>query len=154
MSNNRRFQSLLISCLVCLVCVGSAFGAQLFAVVSVSSGAPEIDAQTTPYRGYVHCGGNANWGAYLISGTGAQLVAINALPNVYGICAVTKSGNVIWAELDNTIPAGVRTRLNTWLTARGFATIPAGWTNRQVVRAIFQRLRVDFEIGQEDVADD
>ncbi len=43
-------------------------------------------------------------------------------------------------DLNTVIPAGVRTRINAWLTARGYSTIPAGWTYKQLLVAIRQRV--------------
>lgn len=82
------------------------------------------------------------WGAYLVRGTAAQLSALNALTGVVGICTLTAGR----PELANVITAGVRTKLNTWLTARGYSTIPAGWTNRQVIVAVFQHLKAGFDL--------
>jgi hypothetical protein len=84
---------------------------------------------------------------------GAQLQAINALPNVYGIAFVTESDAAHWTELDNVITPAMRTRLNTWLTARGYSTIPAAWTNRRVIMAVFRRLRGDYDFPCCDVMD-
>jgi len=126
---------------------------KMFCLVKMKGGEPDVNSAVTPYYGYVHAADVAGWGAYLFSGTTAQLTAINALPNVYGICAVTESGNVKWAELDGVISSAVRTKINNWLTARGYPTIPAGWTYRQVVNAIFKRLNDRFDLTAFDVMD-
>jgi len=120
----------------------------LFCLARIEGGDPLIDQRVTPYHGLVHCATVDNWAAYLFSGTGAQLTALAALPaaQLIPICAVTKSGDVKWAELDTTIPSAVRTKLNTWLTNHGQPTIPAGWTYRQVVVAIFTRLHERFDL--------
>jgi hypothetical protein len=108
----------------------------------------EPDVNREAIYGFVHCASVGNWGAYAFSGTAAQLTALAALPVVQliPICAVTKSGNVKWAELNTVIPSAVRTKLNTWLTARGLPNIPAGWTYRQVVLAVFKRLHDRFDL--------
>lgn len=124
-----------------------------FAIIRMSGGQPEIDPVATPYHGYVLCDQVAGWGAYLVSGTPAQLSAIDQLAHVYGICAVTESGDVKWAELDGVCSEAVRTRLNTWLANRGYPTIPAGWTYRQIVRAVYQRVNTHFDLDRFDVAD-
>ena len=132
---------------------------KMFAISTHIGGAPAInttDPSTPPYTpctGWVQCGIVGQYGAYLFSSTAAQLVAINALPNVVGIVAVSESGTVRWAELDGVIAAGVRTKLNAWLTARGYPTIPAGWTYRQVVMAICKRLNAQFDLTTHDVMD-
>lgn len=121
-----------------------------FAIIRMTDGTPDIGL---PYHGHVFCDRVGQWGAYLISGTGAQLQAINGLSHVYGIVDVTEGGNVRWAELDGVCAAAVRNRLNTWLTSRGYPTIPAHWTYRQIVMAIYKRLNAHFDLAQFDVAD-
>ena len=122
---------------------------KLFCIVGMRGGDPNINQ--LPHCGYTHAASVGNWGTYLFSGTAEQLTAINALPNVFGIVAVTQSGAVRWAELDGTISAAVRSRLNTWLTARSYPTIPAGWTYRRVILAIFNRLNDKFDLNSFDV---
>lgn len=116
------------------------------------NGQPNVDFAATPVKGYCLGAHLGAWGCYLLSGTGAQLVALNALPNVYGICAVTEAG-VRWAELDGVIAPAVRTRLNTWLTARGYPNIPVSWTYKQVVVAVYKRLNDRFDLDRFDVMD-
>lgn len=125
---------------------------KLFAVSRMLNGLPDIDLVTTPVSGgYLLCGKAGIWGVYMFSGTGPELTAINNLSQVVGIVAVTESGDIRWAELEDVIPAGTRTKINTWLTARGYSTIPVGWTGRQVVQAIFKRLNDKFEIEAFDL---
>lgn len=118
----------------------------LFAICNMIGGSPNIPA-STPVKGYAHFDTLGQYGAYIFSGTAAQLAALNALPNVIGLVAMTgKTDNdKEWLELDTVIAAGVRTKINTWLTARGFTNIPAGWTYKQVVRAIYQRFNSRFD---------
>lgn len=122
-----------------------------FALIRMVGGSPDIGE--LPYFGYVLCDriGATNWGAYLISGTGAQLSAIDALPSVMGIVAVTQAGDVRWAELDDNIAGAARTKLNNWLTARFRPTIPAGWTNRRVVREIYQAANAHWNLASFDI---
>lgn len=124
-----------------------------FAIIRMQGGQPEINPEETPYHGYVLCDQLGQWGAYLISGTPAQLRAIDKLSHVYGICAVTESGDVRWRELDDAMTDKIRNRLNTWLENRGQQTIPEGWSNRRVVRAIFRRFNAHFDLDRFDVAD-
>jgi len=128
-----------------------------FALIkAIEGGGPDIDFEATPLSGgYNRISGPlvAGYGAYLLSGKPAELLAIDKAPGVVGICAVTESGNVKWAELDGTITPAIRTKLNTWLSNRGYPTIPAGRTYRQVVMAVFRRLNDKFDLDAFDVAD-
>lgn len=128
--------------------------AKLFCLISMQGSDPQLSREDTPYTGHVHIGNlNHQFGAYMMSGTGAQLVAINALPGVVGIVAVTESSGVRWAELDGVIAAGVRTKLNTWLSAKGYPNIPAGWIYKQTVMAVFRRLNDKFDFDWFDVTE-
>ena len=125
-----------------------------FAIIQMVGGAPNVDASITPYKGFSLAAElPGQWGLYLFSGTAAQLTALNALPQVYGLVAMTEDTTVRWSQLNNTISSAHRTKLNTWLTARGYPTIPAGWTYRQVVQAIYQRMNQPFDLAGVDVAD-
>lgn len=126
---------------------------KMFCLINMNGGSdPQLDRSITPYHGSNHIGNiNRQWGAYLVSGTGPELVAIDALPQVVGIVAITEGGSVKWAELDGVIAAGVRTKLNNWLTARGYPNIPASWTNRRAIREVFQRLNPLFDFDLFDI---
>ena len=126
---------------------------KLFAITQMQGGVPNTGALVVgrDFRGYVHCGTLGNFGAYLYAGTLAQLAALDALPTVVGLVVMTETGNVKWAELENTITLAHRTRLNTFLTARGLPTIPAGRTYRQVVLAVWNRFFDGFDINQNDI---
>ena len=71
-----------------------------FAIIRMNGGLPDIDTAEYPYRGHVLCDQVGQWGAYLVSGTPAQLSAINGLAHVYGICAVTEDGDVLVFEIE------------------------------------------------------
>lgn len=120
----------------------------LFGICRMVGGDPDLDRTVTPFHGFVHCASIGNFGAYLFSGTGAQLTALAALPvaQFVPIVAITKSGDVRWAELDGVITTAIRNKLNTWLTARSLPNIPVGWTYKQVVVAIFKRLHANFDL--------
>ncbi len=124
-----------------------------FAICRMAGGLPDIDFEATPVHGYTLGGVVGNFGAYLFSGTGAQLTTLNALPQIVGICVMTTTGDVRWAELDGKTATAIRNKLNTWLTTRGYPTIPITWTYRQVVKAIYQRMNNKFDLGGIDVAD-
>lgn len=116
----------------------------ILAIVDMQGGAPNINEFQTPYTGIVYIfsvGGPNGFGLYLIGGSVAQLTALNALAQVRGLAVMTDSGATHWAELGNTITTAQRTKLNTWLTARGYPTIPVGWSYRQIIRAIIRRMR-------------
>lgn len=124
-----------------------------FAICDMADGRPNINFAATPCKGYV-LGAQIgqSWGAYLFGGTQAQLTALNALPNVYGVCLVSE-GEVRWAELDGAIATAAINRLNTWLSARGYATIPAGWTYRQIILAVYKRMNENFSLEGIDIVD-
>jgi hypothetical protein len=128
---------------------------KLFALCQMTGGEPDVrmidDAGKRLYNGHLLCGQIAGWGVYLFSGTGPQLAALNALPGVVGLVAVLESGNVKWAELDGTIAPAIRTKLNTWLSARGYPPIPAGRTYRQVVLDIYKRLNARWDLDTFDL---
>lgn len=124
-----------------------------FAITTMVGGAPNIDFTVTPVHGFALCDQVAGFGAYLFSGTNVQLLALNALPNVMGLCIVTEDANVKWAELDGVIAPAVRTKLNVWLTARGFVNVPAGMTYRAVITAVYQRLNSHFDLSGFDIAE-
>lgn len=117
----------------------------LFAICRMNGGLPDINTAITPVKGWAHCDTIGNQGAYLFSGTGAQLIALNALPQVVGLVAMTDSG-IKWAELDGVISVAVRNKINTWLSARGLQTIPAGWTYKRTLLEIYRRFNERFDI--------
>ena len=121
----------------------------MLAIVDMQNGLPVIGATPANYALIWQAG---NFGLYLFGGTAAQLTALNALATVRGLAAMTDNGVVKWGELDNVITSAHRTKLNIWLTARGYPTIPADWTYRQVVRALIRRLR-SFGEDTDDFSD-
>ena len=113
-----------------------------YAVIEMAEGKPAVDFAATPVSGYVLAAGPVGgFGLYLVSGTTAQLAALNALTNVWGLVAMGTSGGVHWGQLDTTISTAIRTKLNTWLTAGGYPAIPTGWTYRQVLAALVQHMK-------------
>jgi hypothetical protein len=123
-----------------------------FCISRMASGRPDIS--NLPFSGAVLCAKvpNREWGIYIVTGTASQLAAINALSQVYAICTVTAPTNASrWPELEDVIPTARRNRINEWLTARGYPTIPAGWTYRHAIRVMCQRLNSHYEIETTDV---
>ena len=123
-----------------------------FMITHMEAGSPDFSG--FPYNGCALCAKTPNreHGIYIVTATTAQLAAINVLPQVFFICLVTAPENAArWPELEDVIPTPRRTRINEWLSARGYPTIPAGWTYRQTIRAICRRLNDHYEIDTTDV---
>lgn len=96
-----------------------------------SKGAPDVG---TGYSGFVHIGNLPGaYAAYVITGTGAQLLAIQGHANFLVGVQVTEAG-VRWSELNATLPAGVRTTINNWRQANGQSNISVGTTWLQVFK--------------------
>ncbi len=133
--------------------------AKMFAISTQVGGTPAINmtdpsgANYAPCRGWVQCGLIGQYGAYIFSGTGGQLIAINALSNVVGIVAVTESGDIRWGELDGVVTPAIRTKLNNFLTARSLPTIPVGWSYRQILIAVYKRLNPLWSLDSHDILD-
>lgn len=98
-----------------------------------SKGAPDIG---TGYRGFVQVGQLPGaYCAYVVTGTPAQLSAIDAHANTLVGALVTEAeGSEKWAELKVQLPAAVRTKINTWRQANGQGNIPVNTTWLQVIR--------------------
>lgn len=117
------------------------------AVIKQEGGLPVITQADPPYTNYVSMGDlPGNYGLYLVADTQARLIAADAISGVYGICLLTQSGDVKWAELDNVITPAMRNKINTFLSAKGYPTIPAGWTNKQAANAILARINAKFDL--------
>jgi hypothetical protein len=115
-----------------------------FAVCQMVGGSPNVDFFTTPVHGYVLAAElPLQWGLYLFSGTPAQMTALNALPQVTGLCTLTEYRFDEWVELDGVITSTVRTQLNTWLTKYSLPNIPAAWTYRRVFAGLFDLYRTN-----------
>ncbi len=128
---------------------------RLFAICRMVGGSPDIDPSATPYHGYVHHASLGNQGAYIFSGTPAQIAALNALPQVVGLMATAKTSNPgNYLERNDPFPAATRTKINNWLTARGITPlIPAGKTCGWVTEQIFRRFHPSFDFGGTSVAE-
>jgi len=98
--------------------------------------------------------GGTGWGTYLVAATKAVLQGLEDLWDGFiGIVAVTEGGDVHWGELENPCADAVRARLNAYLSNHGYPTIPDGWSNRQVVREIYERANARFDLAQFDIMD-
>jgi hypothetical protein len=136
-----------------------------FGLIKMSGGVPAVDFSTYPVYGYVHIGsagsGAYKYGAYIVSGTVAQLQALAGLADVYPICVLQKDDPD--ASLDAAITTARRNKLNTLIgeintrfPAVDLPAIPAGATCRQVIRGLFRRfhLRWEEEEALDTVQDD
>ena len=130
-----------------------------FALIRMTGGQPDLPQalhDAGEQFNYVLCDRipGTNWGAYLCAARPAVLSDLDALyAGFIGIVAVSSSGDVHWGELENPCADAVRTRLNTWLAEHNQPTIPEAWTNRQVVRAIYERANARFDLAHFDVMD-
>lgn len=65
----------------------------------------------------------------------------NVLEDFIHILAIkTRNMDLTSADFNNVIPAGIRLKINVFLTAKGWPTVPAGYTWRQLFDAIKARL--------------
>lgn len=127
-----------------------------FVLMRMTNGTPDLPAQADGKINYVLCDRipDTAWGAYLVSASGPDLLDLDQQWSGFvGIVAVSDSGDVHWGELENPCPDVTRNKINGWLSARDLPTIPESWSNRQVVRAIFKRANVIFEITGINVSD-
>lgn len=115
-----------------------------FAIVSMTGGAPAIDAAAIALVGYTTCGylPDMTYGLYLASGKSAVLTQLAALPNVYPIAVVTEpQGAPRCPELDEELTTARRNKLNGLLATLGYNNIPAGWTCGRALKAIMNRMQ-------------
>jgi hypothetical protein len=97
-------------------------------VVTGPIGTP-VDNGTVLVQGYNLLAQVQDIGIYLLVGKPAALAKVNAAT---ANCA---GGFVLEnQEMTEAIPAAMKNRMNTWLTARSLPNIPAGWTWLQLLR--------------------
>lgn len=98
-----------------------------------SKGAPDVG---TGYSGWVYVGTlPGSTAIYLITGTSAQLTTILGHANTVGGLNVSEDEAAgKWPQMNQAISSTLRTKINTWLTSQGRATLPAGATLLQVAR--------------------
>ena len=127
-----------------------------FALVRMTDGQPDLPEQAWGRVNWTLCDriGGTGWGAYLVAATKAVLQGLEEQWDGFiGIVAVTEDGDVHWGELENPCADVVRARLNAYLTNHGYRTIPDGWSNRQVVREIYERANDRFDFRAIDIMD-
>lgn len=81
---------------------------------------------------------NPNWRAMILRGTAAQLAPLDALPTGFLAICLLSVGDSKWPELNDTVNADKRTKMNTWLQANGYDLIGEDWNNGQVIEYIMQ----------------
>lgn len=98
-----------------------------------SKGVPDIG---TGYSGFVQIGQLPGaYCAYVITGSAAQLAAIQVHANTLVGAVVTEAEGVErWAELKVQLPVAVRTKINTWRANNGQGSIPVNTTWLQVIK--------------------
>lgn len=110
-----------------------------------ANGAPDIG---TGWQRWVYVGDlPGQYAVYIIVGSGAQLTTIQAHANCVGGLQVTNGAR--WAELDQPVPAALRTKINAYRATQGQGPIGAGVTLLQVIRFA----AATFDWGTHDVFD-
>ena len=127
--------------------------AKMFAICRMVSGQPDLDLEVTPVHGWALVDQLGQYGAYLFSGTGQQMLAVNALPQCLGIVGVTSSGDVRWAELDGPLPTAIRNKLNIWADSMGLPNVPLNWDYRRTVIEVFKRFNEAFDLNSIDISE-
>jgi len=127
-----------------------------FTLIRMNDGRPDLPPAAQGRVNWTLCDriGGTGWGAYLVAATKAVLQGLEEQWDGFiGIVAVTEDGDVHWGELENPCADVVRARLNAYLTNHGYRTIPDGWSNRQVVREIYERANDRFDFRAIDIMD-
>jgi hypothetical protein len=136
---------------LCFVVATPTYAAKAYCIAKIVNGQPAWVESELDFRAYAMRCRKGNWGIYAVSGTGAQLVAIDAHPDVYGICTFN--------NIDEVMDSTLRANLNQFILDKGIHDtwqIPEDWTARQVFRKIVEyfNLRCDrfpnYVIGPED----
>ncbi len=126
-----------------------------FVLMRMIGGQPNIDFKETPIHGRAHIPTNlpGDWGAFLVSGSGAQLLDLQDLSNVIGIVAVTEDENTHWGELDGLVDSGIMIKLNNWIGNNhpSWPRVKAVHTYRKIIKELFSRLNINFKLSTIDV---
>ena len=107
------------------------------------SGGTVIEAPGVVIRAYNLLAEQGDFGLYLVSGTAAELTALDASPQCAGGVALA------WPAVNVAIPNAIRLRINAWLAARGLPTVPSGWTWLQLLR----RVKANWDAGGFELMD-
>ena len=105
-----------------------------YAIIKTTCGAPALP-EGVELQGFALGAAAGDWGMYQIVGTSGQLQAVGALDigQAVGISAL--------ANLAEVMGAATRARIDAWADANfpSLPSVPAGWTNEQVVRELYGR---------------
>ena len=89
----------------------------MYAIAKMSNGMPDLGG--LPYYGFVHIGRVGDWGAYLFSGTPAQLSAIAAAEGVIVLAERTDTEGEQWTERVQDMLCVRAVKVNEWLSNEG-----------------------------------
>lgn len=134
-------RTLILTSLCVLLFVPSTHAAKAYCIAKIVNGIPAWEAAGIEFRAYALRCRKGNWGIYAVSGSGAQLIAIDAHADVYGISTF---GNV-----DNVMNATLRTNLNQFIIDKNIHPtwqIPDTWTARRVFRKIVSYFNLDCDV--------
>jgi hypothetical protein len=99
----------------------SITSSRMYAVAKMSSGMPDLGGLS--YYGFVHIGQVGDRGAYLFSGTQAQLSAIASKEGVIVLAERTDTGGEQWTERALDILRARAVKVNEWLSNEGKAPL-------------------------------
>jgi len=95
----------------------SITSSRMYAIAKMSNGMPDLGG--LPYYGFVHIGQIGDRGAYLFSGTPAQLSAIAAAEGVIALAERTDTAGERWTERVQDILRARAVKVNEWLSNEG-----------------------------------
>lgn len=99
--------------------------------------------------GYSWVGRIATWNALIVTTTDAQLTTFDTAAGA-GCVVLVRMADDARPELDSSIDSATLTKLNNWLTARGFSAESTA-SNRVIIRRLFRRFLGQFELEDVDI---
>lgn len=94
-----------------------------------------------------HVGHIANWGAYVLQSSKQRLETIDSRAPAAKWVPLTlldEDDTIKQGQLNDTIMESARTTLNVKLAARGLPLIPSGWSNKQMLKRVFEEFEGEF----------
>lgn len=94
---------------------------------------------------------NPNWRAGIFRGTAGQFAPLEELPTGWIAICILSVGDSKWPELNDTIDATKRDKMNAWLTApeNNFDPIGEDWTNGETIQYIMSVVfKNNFSLGE------